>query len=224
MRPRGRGRARVQECWSGSPLPEAHVTVHYAIDKPDSMGTSPLSATPRLRGTLPEAMQLRQLTQDDESAFFEGLEHWPADDRRWYTFAWKPGVSYAEMLEALAREHRGEVPEGRVPATMFYGFVDGRIVGRVHVRHALTEQLRRRGGHMGYAVAEKFRRRGYASEMMRQALPRCSDLGIRELLITCADDNIPSWKVIEKYGGLLDDRVWDDVDQEMIRRYRIVLM
>jgi len=168
-------------------------------------------------------IQLRQLTDADERAFFEGLDDWTADDRSWHTLAWKPGMSYAEMLATLAAEHRGEVPEGRVPATMLYGFVDDRIVGRLHVRHALTEKLRRRGGHVGYAVAEQFRRRGYASEMMRQALPTCFDLGIRDLLITCADDNLPSCKLIEKFGGELEDRLWDDVDQEMIRRYRIDL-
>ena len=168
-------------------------------------------------------MQLRQLTRDDEAAFFEGLDDWSAEDRHWYTLAWKPGVSYDDMLDMLAREHRGDVPEGRVPATMFYGFVDGRIVGRLHLRHALVERLRQRGGHIGYAVAEKFRGRGYASEMMRQVLPTCTGLGIRELLITCADDNIPSQKIIEKHGGVLDDKVWDDEDQELIRRYRIAL-
>lgn len=166
-------------------------------------------------------MQLRQLTEDDEAAFFEGLEAWPADERTWFTLAWKPGVSYAAMLDKLAKEHRGEVPDGRVPATMFYGFVDGRIVGRLHVRHALTELLRRRGGHIGYAVAEPFRRRGYATEMMRQALPWCADLGLHELILTCADDNLASCTLIEKFGGVLEDKIWDDVDQELIRRYWI---
>lgn len=167
---------------------------------------------------------LRQLTAEDESAFFEGLKEWPSDDLTWYTFAWKPGVTYSDMMNTLAKEHQGvDLPEGRVPATMLYGFVDGKIIGRVSIRHKLNDYLRHRGGHIGYAVAERYRGKGYATEMFRQSLPFCKQVGIQDLMITCADDNSASWKVIEKFGGKLADKIWDDEDKEMIRRYWITL-
>ena len=170
------------------------------------------------------SLTLRNLTNDDEAAFFEGMKHWSEEDLDWYTFAWKPGMSYSEMMIILDKERRGvDLAPNRVPHTMLYAFVEGKIIGRLSIRHSLNEGLRRRGGHIGYAVAEPFRRSGHATEIVRQGLHYCRELGLSEIMITCADDNVPSWKIIEKFNGKLEDRVWDDVDKEMIRRYWVHL-
>jgi len=170
------------------------------------------------------ALELRQLTLNDEQAFFDGMKDWPSDDLSWYTFAWKEGMGYPQMLEILRKENAGiELAPGRVPHTMLYGFVDGAIVGRVSVRHELNDHLRHRGGHIGYSVAERHRKKGYATEMVRLAFGYCKSLGIDEVMVTCSDDNVPSWKIIENFGGRLQDRIWDDEDEEMIRRYWITL-
>jgi predicted acetyltransferase len=167
---------------------------------------------------------LRTLTLDDEAAFFEGMNEWAGESPHWYSFKWKDGMSYAEMLDLMDKESRGEdLAPGRVPHTMYYGFVDGKIIGRMSLRHELNESLRYRGGHIGYAVAPRFRQKGYATEMVRQVLPMCRGLGLKEIMITCADDNVASWRVIEKFGGVLKDKIWDDVDSEMIRRYWLTL-
>ncbi len=170
------------------------------------------------------SLVLRQLVESDEAEFFEGLQEWSGDDLSWYTVAWKPGMTYAEMLSILSKENSDiDLPEGRVPATMFYGFVEGKIVGRLHVRHRLNNKLRLRGGHLGYAITKKFRKRGYASDMFEQALPFCSKIGICELMITCGDENVASWKIIERFNGKLEDKIWDNEENEMIRRYWIKL-
>jgi predicted acetyltransferase len=83
--------------------------------------------------------------------------------------------------------------------------------------------LLKRGGHIGYAVAKRFRRRGFATEMVRHALEFCKTIGLKSVLITCADDNIPSWKIIERFGGKLENKIWDDEQQETLRRYWIEL-
>lgn len=167
---------------------------------------------------------LRQLTENDEQAFFDGMKLWKPDDISWYTFAWEDGMTYSQMLEILRNEVSGiALAPGRVPHTMLYGFLDNQIIGRVSVRHKLNDNLRHRGGHIGYSVAEPFRGKGYATHMVRQALAYCKSLNIESVLVTCADDNMASWKIIERVGGELQDRVWDDEDDELIRRYWIVL-
>lgn len=169
-------------------------------------------------------LELRELTESDEDAFLAGAEAWKGEDPHWYSFCWRPGMDYREMLSVLRNEAAGvDLKPGRVAHSMLYGFVDGIIVGRVSVRHTLNEHLRKRGGHIGYAVAPAYRGRGYATEMVRQGLEFCRKLGLREIMVTCADGNTPSWKVIERFGGRLEDKVWDDEDQEMIRRYWIPL-
>jgi|GEM_PF-2514423 len=44
---------------------------------------------------------LRELDENDEAAFFAGLKDWEGDDLDWYTFVWKPGMSFNEMLTTL---------------------------------------------------------------------------------------------------------------------------
>jgi predicted acetyltransferase len=168
---------------------------------------------------------LRDLTNSDEHAFFEGLKEWNQEkELDWYTFAWKPGMSYSQMLEILDKEVKGiDLAPGRVAHSMLYAFVDGVIVGRLSVRHELNEHLRRRGGHISYAVAEKFRKRGYATEIMRQGLEYCRHLGLNKIMVSCSDANIPSWKIIERFGGVLEDKAWDSESNETIRRYWIDL-
>jgi len=167
---------------------------------------------------------LRRLNENDESAFLEGAREWEGEDPHWYSFIWKPGDAFAPMFARLEDERAGRnLQPGRVPHTMLYGFVDGKIIGRVSVRHTLNENLRKRGGHIGYAVAPAYRGKGFATEMVRQALTFCKSLGLSSIMVTCADDNAPSWKVIEKFGGQLEDKVWDAEDEEMIRRYWISL-
>lgn len=65
------------------------------------------------------ALDLRELTDKDESAFFEGLKEWPEEDLTWHTFTWKPGMTYAEMLDRLRKDRLGiDLPVSRVPHTI----------------------------------------------------------------------------------------------------------
>lgn len=174
-------------------------------------------------GTADELV-LRELREADEEAFLAGLRAWEGDDPEWHSFVWSSGVGYAEMLAILDRERRGvELAPGRVPHTMLYAFVDGAIVGRCSVRHALNERLRRRGGHIGYAVAPPFRRRGFAREILRQGLAYCRGLGLDEVMITCDDDNVGSWRTIEGVGGTLVETAWDADSAATIRRYTVMV-
>ncbi|MGY4644156.1 GNAT family N-acetyltransferase [Cellulomonas sp. URHB0016] len=160
---------------------------------------------------------LRPLTPEDESQAWaahdelapEGFE-FLLDGRRddW------PGY-----LAQLAREHDGvDLPPGRVPATFAVAVVDGDIVGRVSVRHELNDFLARVGGHIGYAVRPAFRRRGYATEILRQSLALARTVGVENALVTCDDDNVASARTIERCGGVLENVVQGD-DGPPKRRY-----
>lgn len=169
-------------------------------------------------------LTLRELNLDDEAAFFNVIKGWDSEELSWFTFEWKPGVSFKDHLEQLRKSSAGEgLPESIVPSTMLYGFVDGGIVGRVNVRHELNDNLRKRGGHIGYYVASDHRRKGYALEMVKQSLPLIQELGVQEILVTCASDNIPSWKIIERIGGTLEKETFDERADEMIRHYWVKL-
>jgi predicted acetyltransferase len=58
-------------------------------------------------------------------------------------------------------------------------------------------------GHIGYAVVPWKRRRGYATEALRQLLPEARREGLRYVEITTDPDNPASRRVIEANGGVL---------------------
>lgn len=162
---------------------------------------------------------LRELTSEDESAFLAGLKDWVGEDLTWYTFVWKEGISHAEHLKTLeSQKDIHQIAKDRVPATMFYAFVNDQIVGRLSLRHNLNDFLMMYGGHFGYAVSPKHRKKGYATEIFRQGLDHCKKFGLHTILITCAEDNIASKKLIEKFGGVLENRVLvPDINEYRLR-------
>lgn len=165
-------------------------------------------------------LELRPLTIADEAAFLAGARAWDGEDLTWYSFSWQPGVDYRDHLQRLANNAEGvDLPAGHVPGSMLYGFVDGRIVGRVSVRHELNDWLRNRGGHIGYAVAPAFRGRGHATQMFAQSLEFCRRRGLTRVLLTCDDSNVASIRMIERVGGALEDIRAGEHGEPAFRRY-----
>jgi predicted acetyltransferase len=87
-----------------------------------------------------------------------------------------------------------------------YWWAEGaEYLGSIRIRHALTPQLLEAGGHIGYDVAPRARRRGHGTAMLRAALPIAAWIGLDQVLITCETDNVGSRRVIEANGGVLED-------------------
>ncbi len=116
------------------------------------------------------------------------------------------------------------LPEGWIPATTFWLVRDDSIIlGTSSLRHELTEHLRRLGGHIGYNIRPSQRRKGYGTLILKLTLEKVRELGLTRVLITCDDDNTASVKIIEKNGGVLEDKIVNEERSVPKRRYWIEL-
>lgn len=124
-----------------------------------------------------------------------------------------------------SREGRN-LPPGFVKATYLWLVDGGEFIGEASVRHSLTEVLLRFGGHIGYGVRCSRWNQGMGTALLSGALRYAKDeLGLSRVLVTCDDDNIGSARVIEKNGGVLQDKIQNEIDgvKRITRRYWIDL-
>jgi len=167
-------------------------------------------------------MVLRLPREDEEQEFLRAHRATTPEVPNFLHY-YDEGMPFAHYLAVLRQRSRGEqLPPRHVPSTFLFGFDGSRIVGRVSIRHELNDFLMREGGHIGYVVVPEFRRRGYATAMLRRSLEIAHhDLGIDRVLLTCDDDNVASIRTIEKNGGVLENVPTGPALAKRRRRYWI---
>ncbi|HTW05673.1 MAG TPA: GNAT family N-acetyltransferase [Streptosporangiaceae bacterium] len=167
-------------------------------------------------------LRLRPPGPGDEAEFRAAHRVMAASDGFTFGLGLRPGMAWSAYLKLLDDERAGiGLAVDRVPATFLVADVSREIVGRTSIRHALTDYLRQKGGHIGYGVLPAHRRRGYATEILRQSLVIARSVGIDRVLVTCDDDNAGSAAAIEACGGKLDSLVENGPGEPPIRRYWI---
>ena len=128
-----------------------------------------------------------------------------------------PWCEYIRRLELQRQEL--ELSAGRVPATFLIAEVDGRVAGRVSIRHALSPWLDEWGGHIGFGVRRGYRRRGVATALLQSGLRVAAQVGLSRALVTCAIDNHGSRTLIERCGGTFERLSASGSNGAVVRRY-----
>jgi len=120
---------------------------------------------------------------------------------------WDKTDNYVEWLNLLEKNSSKEtVDKTGTVTSQFLGVreSDNKVVGMVNIRHELTtDVLKNYVGHIGYGVRPTERKKGYATQMLEQALKYCKDeLKLEKVMIGCYKENIASKKTIINAGGV----------------------
>ena len=130
---------------------------------------------------------------------------------------------WLDHLETLGNPET--VPAGK-PLRKQYIYVreeDGKVAGLLNIRPQFNEYLEKYGGNIGYCVCPGERRKGYATGMLKAALPLCRELGLKKVLISCIQGNEGSRRTILNNGGVYESAVWYEEKQIWLERYWISL-
>ena len=130
------------------------------------------------------------------------------------------------LQKAADYENGRNLKPGYVRMTMLWLVRDDRFIGEVGIRHELTPALTQYAGHIGYGIRPSEEGKGYGTIQLAMALQFCrEELHLTRVLITCDDDNQASARVIEKNGGVLENKVINELDRGAVltRRYWISL-
>lgn len=130
--------------------------------------------------------------------------------------------NYEEWLVSVTNNISEETvnPAWVVTDTFFAVNESNEIVGIIDLRHTLNDFLKD-FGNCGYSVRPSERRKGYATEMLRQILDVARESGMIELHLSVERDNEPSIKTIISNGGVYVRSF--EFENEMADIYRIGL-
>jgi predicted acetyltransferase len=135
----------------------------------------------------------------------------------------KAGKNFEDYVAWLESAALGiGLPEGYVANSTFW-LVDAHdeIVAISNLRCELSDSLMKLGGHIGYGVRSSARRKGYATEIIRQSLIEARLLGIGDMRVTCDKDNLGSSRAIVRNGGQLDEEEYREERGCIVQRYWI---
>ena len=162
---------------------------------------------------------LKEQTIDFRNEFYQNNEmHIPGGAKLDMIENIDEWIKYVQDLE------KGITSDGFVSSTVLLGVVNEKIVGIIDLRHRLNDWLKKNGGgNIGYAVRPSERRKGYASEMVNQALEFYKKNNIEFVEIGCDYDNIASKNTILKNNGIFDRELTDSELGEKVQVYKINL-
>lgn len=94
---------------------------------------------------------------------------------------------------------------GKLPTSEFDLVEDGQIIGRLQLRHRPSHAdgvPPHMASNVYYEIDPMFRRKGFGTKILRLGLEEAWKIGLRDVIVTCADTNVGSKKIIEANGAV----------------------
>lgn len=121
---------------------------------------------------------------------------------------------------------RNKLKPGYVPSYDYFLVENDKFLGVISIRIELTSSLLKYGGNIGYGINPTYWQKGYGTLLLKLGLEKAKELKLKnKVLVTCDDDNVGSYKIIEKNGGTLENKIENEDKGEVFltRRYWIKL-
>ena len=131
------------------------------------------------------------------------------------------GLAHSDNFDewlALALSIEKEKLRNGVHASTFFSVrkTDKKLIGSIQIRHALTPDLEKHGGHIGYGIRPSERRKSYGKQQLLLALEAARSLKIPKVMISCDKDNIPSSKTAQSCGGVFTcENIYEGKEQQV---------
>lgn len=129
-------------------------------------------------------------------------------------------VNFEVYLKTLKNRKNGiALSKGDIATSTYWLIAKEEVVGVFRLRHQEDEFA----GHIGYDISPEHRNRGYGQKILKFALEKAVDFGLKEVILTCNTENVASKKIIEKSKGEYLGDIFDEEENEHLYRYRISL-
>lgn len=152
-------------------------------------------------------MELRQLRVNDGRDIYEMLQRISPDENKFKNEV--NGMSFEEFKKWLIKQNswaNGEnLPDGYVRQWTYWLYDENVPVGYGKLREKVTEESRKFGGNIGFAIDPLQRGKGYGNILFEKLLEMAKKKNITEIFSTVEKFNYPSKKVHEKCGGKIVD-------------------
>lgn len=147
---------------------------------------------------------LKKLSLNDGKDIYDMLQEITTNDNGFHNKVY--GMTYEQFKEWLDHEYsvdNGNLEDWMVPQTSYWLYDNDKLIGYGRVRHSLNDNLAKTSGHIGYAIRQTERKKGYGTKILSLLLEECKKLNIKQVQIGANPKNIASNKIIVKNGGIL---------------------
>lgn len=156
-------------------------------------------------------MRLVELAPEHEAAFLAMVADYRENDTPFFENVYaavRDAKSFRAFQSAAAKARQDWRPKaGQVSRTRYVlEGDDGVIYGNGVLRFPLDEDVIATGGNLLFDVPPSLRRRNFGAFTLNQLLFEAVRAGLARALVTCAPDNLPARKCIEKNRGTLEEK------------------
>jgi len=115
---------------------------------------------------------------------------------------------------------------GELPTSEYELLDDDQKVGFIQIRHrpsGAKEVPPNMASHIYYEIYPPYRGKGYGKQILKLGLNEARKIGLKEVLLTCYEENVASKKIIEANGGTLVESMIIPATHKKFLKYKIVI-